>query len=393
MAEINAFKDQHFETLPLLDKIGETRRGETRIEICVHSMRARREPSWARAPSRHTNFNSRLASSRLASPRLASPVENHLKGRADKTTWINLVVGVCAQASEATPNRARLRASRVPVHLSGEFMNFLHNLGSRVFTLKAKKRFGVEHGHEDTTTASYLFSTRNVEAWKSETNFGIQKDALRDALMMKLVSYYEDKYKLSDSQTTRTTTTTSTPAHRDVRVIIDRISKIHPVSTKSHFTHTRPAHSYKIGSHWHVFNGVERKALSGTTPSTLSAIYPCPLLDIGLSNCSPLSTILGHSCPVTASYTIAHQISKLKWQWAGHISRRTDNRWGKRVLEWRRRPQIGKRGVGRPQTRSPLVHHEDVLAVSPSQLPNYQTGSDMEWAMELGCCGQDYCTV
>ncbi|KAI8440223.1 hypothetical protein MSG28_001603 [Choristoneura fumiferana] len=114
----------------------------------------------------------------------------------------------------------KLRASRVPVHLSGEFMNFLHNLGSRVFTLKAKKRFGVEHGHEDTTTASYLFSTRNVEAWKSETNFGIQKDALRDALMMKLVSYYEDKYKLSDSQTTKTTTTTSTPAHRDVRTSV-----------------------------------------------------------------------------------------------------------------------------------------------------------------------------
>jgi hypothetical protein len=29
---------------------------------------------------------------------------------------------------------------------------------------------------------------------------------------------------------------------------------------------------------------------------------------------------------------IAHRISILKWQWAGHISRRTDNRWGKRVL-------------------------------------------------------------
>jgi hypothetical protein len=29
----------------------------------------------------------------------------------------------------------------------------------------------------------------------------------------------------------------------------------------------------------------------------------------------------------------------LKWQWAGHISSRTDNRWGKRVLEWRPRPQ------------------------------------------------------
>jgi hypothetical protein len=34
---------------------------------------------------------------------------------------------------------------------------------------------------------------------------------------------------------------------------------------------------------------------------------------------------------------------------AGHISRRTDNRWGKRVLEWR--PRLGKRNVGHPQAR------------------------------------------
>jgi hypothetical protein len=46
---------------------------------------------------------------------------------------------------------------------------------------------------------------------------------------------------------------------------------------------------------------------------------------------------------------MAHRISMLKWQWAGHISRRTDNRWGKRVLEWRLR--LGKRSVGRPQAR------------------------------------------
>ncbi|XP_046976516.1 uncharacterized protein LOC124542632 [Vanessa cardui] len=46
---------------------------------------------------------------------------------------------------------------------------------------------------------------------------------------------------------------------------------------------------------------------------------------------------------------IAHRISKLKWQWAGHICRRTDNRWGKRVLEWR--PRLGKRSVGRPGAR------------------------------------------
>jgi hypothetical protein len=30
---------------------------------------------------------------------------------------------------------------------------------------------------------------------------------------------------------------------------------------------------------------------------------------------------------------IAHHINTLKWQWAGHISCRTDYRWGKRVLE------------------------------------------------------------
>ena len=46
---------------------------------------------------------------------------------------------------------------------------------------------------------------------------------------------------------------------------------------------------------------------------------------------------------------IALKISKLKWYWAGHISRRTDDRWGRRVLEWR--PRIGKRKVGRPQAR------------------------------------------
>jgi hypothetical protein len=46
---------------------------------------------------------------------------------------------------------------------------------------------------------------------------------------------------------------------------------------------------------------------------------------------------------------IAHHINMLKWQWAGHISRRTDNRWGKRVLQWR--PRLGKRSVGRPQAR------------------------------------------
>jgi hypothetical protein len=46
---------------------------------------------------------------------------------------------------------------------------------------------------------------------------------------------------------------------------------------------------------------------------------------------------------------MAHRISMLKCQWAGHVSRRTDNRWGKRVLEWR--PRLGKHSLGRPQAR------------------------------------------
>ena len=46
---------------------------------------------------------------------------------------------------------------------------------------------------------------------------------------------------------------------------------------------------------------------------------------------------------------IAFRVCRLKWQWAGHIARRTDNRWGRKVLEWR--PRIGKRSVGRPPTR------------------------------------------
>jgi hypothetical protein len=46
---------------------------------------------------------------------------------------------------------------------------------------------------------------------------------------------------------------------------------------------------------------------------------------------------------------IAHCVSTLQWQWAGHIGRRTDYRWGKPVLEWV--PRLGKCSVGRHQAR------------------------------------------
>ncbi|CAH2232298.1 jg21680 [Pararge aegeria aegeria] len=44
---------------------------------------------------------------------------------------------------------------------------------------------------------------------------------------------------------------------------------------------------------------------------------------------------------------IAQRVAKLKWQWAGHIVRRKDGRWGPKVLEWQ--PRTGKRSVGDPQ--------------------------------------------
>ncbi|CAH2238966.1 jg19290 [Pararge aegeria aegeria] len=47
---------------------------------------------------------------------------------------------------------------------------------------------------------------------------------------------------------------------------------------------------------------------------------------------------------------IAQRVAKLKWQCAGHIARRTDGRWGPKVLEWKHR--TGKRSVGPPPTRS-----------------------------------------
>ncbi|CAH2236095.1 jg4792 [Pararge aegeria aegeria] len=46
---------------------------------------------------------------------------------------------------------------------------------------------------------------------------------------------------------------------------------------------------------------------------------------------------------------ISQLVAKLKWQWAGHIVRRTDGRKGSKVLEWH--PRTGKRSVGRPSTR------------------------------------------
>jgi hypothetical protein len=58
---------------------------------------------------------------------------------------------------------------------------------------------------------------------------------------------------------------------------------------------------------------------------------------------------------------IARRIADLKWQWAGHIARRTDGRWVGKVLEWR--PRTGKRSVGRP----PIRWTDDLVKVAGSR--------------------------
>ncbi|GBP12471.1 hypothetical protein EVAR_75874_1 [Eumeta japonica] len=40
---------------------------------------------------------------------------------------------------------------------------------------------------------------------------------------------------------------------------------------------------------------------------------------------------------------------KLKWKWAAHIARMSDNRWTKRTTSWR--GPDGKRSIGRPYAR------------------------------------------
>ncbi len=42
-------------------------------------------------------------------------------------------------------------------------------------------------------------------------------------------------------------------------------------------------------------------------------------------------------------------VEKKKWSWAGHIMRRMDNRWTKRVTEWQ--PKNSKRRQGRQRIR------------------------------------------
>ncbi|PZC77920.1 hypothetical protein B5X24_HaOG202801 [Helicoverpa armigera] len=65
----------------------------------------------------------------------------------------------------------------------------------------------------------------------------------------------------------------------------------------------------------------------------------------------------------------------LKWQWAGHIARRADGRWGRKVLEWR--PRTSKRSVGRPPTR----WTDDLIKVAGRRW--MQVASNRDWWVGL----------
>ncbi|VVD03722.1 unnamed protein product [Leptidea sinapis] len=59
---------------------------------------------------------------------------------------------------------------------------------------------------------------------------------------------------------------------------------------------------------------------------------------------------------------IVQMIAKLKYQWTGHIVRRTDGRWGSKVLEWR--PRTGRRSGAQDRSSWLLCERLDHLALS-----------------------------
>ncbi|CAB3224899.1 unnamed protein product [Arctia plantaginis] len=100
---------------------------------------------------------------------------------------------------------------------SNDFRNFLSDLGSMVY--KTKRTENIERPAQKSTTvipAKYR---------RKENVRNTQKEILGDMLMMKLVSYYEDKYKLThekDPEQQITERITSVPLYFNRYNEIDR---------------------------------------------------------------------------------------------------------------------------------------------------------------------------
>ena len=46
---------------------------------------------------------------------------------------------------------------------------------------------------------------------------------------------------------------------------------------------------------------------------------------------------------------ITRKVASAKWRWAGHVCRREDGRWSRKLIDWQ--PRTGHRNVGRPPAR------------------------------------------
>ena len=69
---------------------------------------------------------------------------------------------------------------------------------------------------------------------------------------------------------------------------------------------------------------------------------------------------------------ILSTVKRRKWTWAGHVMRRTDNRWTVRVTEWH--PRDGKRRQGRQRIR-----WRDEIRSYAGKAWNRHTGDRVKW--------------
>ena len=74
---------------------------------------------------------------------------------------------------------------------------------------------------------------------------------------------------------------------------------------------------------------------------------------------------------------ILQKVKKAKWRWAGHVARREDNRWTKRITEWQ--PRKGKRKRGRQKRR----WRDDLTSYLGTEWARQARDRD-RWTMEAG---------
>ncbi|CAH2240669.1 jg8053 [Pararge aegeria aegeria] len=82
-----------------------------------------------------------------------------------------------------------------------------------------------------------------------------------------------------------------------------------------------------------------------------------------------------------SGWRIARRAAKLKWERVGHVARRTDGRWGPKVLEWR--PRIFERSVCIP----PTEWQDDINRVARSRWTSAAQGHETFARFLVGIVG------